>query len=85
MLLLSSDFQRFVIIMSKNSDHRKTMSALSLSTQFGTTIPACILTGVFLGKFLDKTFGTTPWLLLVGSMLGMAASIKWLLDFAKKL
>ncbi len=31
-----------------------------------------VLLGVFLGYWLDSRFDTTPWLLVVGALLGIA-------------
>ncbi len=40
--------------------------------------------GVFLGRFLDKLLGTSPWLLLLFSLLGVGATFKALLDTGLK-
>ena len=32
------------------------------------------LVGAFLGRLLDKRFGTSPWLLIVGLVLGFVAA-----------
>lgn len=32
-----------------------------------------VLVGVFGGAWLDRRFGTTPWLVVAGSLLGIAA------------
>jgi len=63
---------------------RSWVKALSLLSQMGVTIVACILVGVFLGRFLDGVFGTTPWLTLVFSILGIAAAFKSIFDLASK-
>jgi ATP synthase protein I len=39
----------------------------------GTSFAASVLLGVGLGYWLDRRWGTTPWLLLLGSMLGIGA------------
>jgi F0F1-type ATP synthase assembly protein I len=39
----------------------------------GTEIAVPLLVGVLLGRWLDKRFGTEPWILIAGSLLGMAA------------
>jgi len=39
----------------------------------GTTLVACIVTGYLLGSFLDRKLGTSPWLVVVGVLLGTAA------------
>jgi len=58
---------------------------LSHLSQVGITIFACILIGVFLGRFLDQTFNTSPWLLLIFSFLGVGAAFKYLFDLSKKM
>ena len=58
--------------------------ALSLFSQIGFTIAACVLVGVFLGRFLDNLLGTRPWLLLVFSLLGAGAAFKSLFEFTQK-
>ena len=75
--------------MSDPSDNRKRQRddfarALSFFSQIGFTITACVLIGVFLGRYLDGLFGTSPTLLLICSLLGAAAAIKTLLDMARK-
>ena len=51
----------------------------------GLTIIACIGVSIFLGWFLDKTFGTSPWLMIIFIFLGIAAAFKSIFDFAKRL
>jgi len=60
------------------------LQAFSAFTQIGFTIAACVIIGVVIGKFLDDFFGTSPWLLLLFSLLGMAASFKTMFDVAKR-
>lgn len=42
----------------------------------GTEMMACVLVGTFSGYGLDRFFGTKPWLLLVGFVLGSVASFR---------
>jgi ATP synthase protein I len=69
-------------------DDKKTgnefVRALSQLSQIGVMIIACILVGIFLGRFLDNLLGTSPWLLLVFTFLGIAAAFKSIFDFSKK-
>jgi ATP synthase protein I len=51
---------------------RSSRSILNLAT-VGTTLVACIVLGYFLGSYLDKKLGTSPWLVVAGVMLGTAA------------
>lgn len=52
----------------------KTFSALSLAWELGYTIAVPIVVLALLGRFLDKRMGTSPWLLLAGILLSIAAS-----------
>ena len=58
--------------------------ALAQLSQIGITIISCIATGILIGWFLDRLFGTTPWILLVFVFLGIAAAFRSIFDFAKK-
>lgn len=73
--------------MSKrhNKDNKpknyETLRAIAYFSQIGVTMAATVLVGVLLGKYLDDLLGTTPWLLLVFSLLGGGAAIKSLFHF----
>jgi len=58
--------------------------ALSFLSQIGVTIIACIAVGILLGRVLDTLLGTTPWLLLAFTLLGVMAAFKSIFDIAKK-
>jgi len=62
--------------------NRDWVKALSLLTQMGVTIAVCILLGVLLGRFLDNLFGSSPWLTMLCSILGIAAAFKSIFDLA---
>ncbi len=66
----------------KKAKGNKTFRGIIYLTNLGITIVATILISIFLGKFLDDLFGTSPWLVLVFSLLGAAAAIKLLFDMA---
>jgi ATP synthase protein I len=40
----------------------------------GTTLFACVAVGLAVGYFGDRWLGTSPWLLLIGLGLGIAAA-----------
>ena len=63
---------------------RDWIKALSQISQMGVTIVACIVIGVFLGRFLDGVLGSEPWLTIICSILGIAAAFKSIFDFAPK-
>jgi ATP synthase protein I len=60
------------------------MKAFSMFTQTGILIVACLLIGVLLGRFLDSKLGTSPWLLLFFSLLGMAAAFRTMYGYLKR-
>lgn len=68
----------------KRRKNRGTMRALANFSQIGVTMAASVLIGVFLGRFLDGLFNTSPWLLLLFSFLGAGAAIRNLFDMYKK-
>ena len=57
-----------------NKNGQKTWSALSLAWQLGYSIAIPLVLLALLGRFLDKRFGTSPWLLLVGIFLSLIVS-----------
>lgn len=59
----------------------ETFRAIAYFSQIGVTMSATVLVGVLLGKYLDRLLGTTPWLLLIFSLLGVGAAIKSLFNF----
>jgi len=59
--------------------------AMAFFLQISVTIIACIAVGIFLGWLLDRLLGTSPWLLMVFSFLGVGAAFKSIFDFAKKI
>ena len=70
--------------MSDN-ERNEVMRSLSQVGQIGITLTVCVLAGVFIGRFLDGVFGTTPWLLLIFSLIGAGAAFKSLIDMAKRM
>jgi len=58
--------------------------AMSFFLQISVSIIACLAVGIFLGWLLDRLLGTSPWLLMVCSFLGVGAAFKSIFDFAKK-
>ena len=73
--------------MSRNDDkedRKEIRRALSFWMQIGPTIIACVAIGVFIGRLLDNLLGTSPWLLLVFTVLGAAAGFKSIIDLANK-
>lgn len=67
----------------KKSNSSETLKILAYFSQIGVTMGASIIIGVLLGKYLDEWLGTSPWLLLIFSLLGAGAAIKSLLTMPK--
>lgn len=49
-------------------------AAIGLAWQLGYTVAVPLVLLALGGRFLDRKFGTTPWLLLVGITLALIAS-----------
>jgi len=58
--------------------------ALGLITSMGVTVVICIGLSLLLGWLLDGWLGTTPWLILVFTLLGISAAIKAMYTMAKR-
>lgn len=51
------------------------MRAFGLISAIGVDMAACTIGGTMLGKWLDSLFGTAPFLLLLGILIGVAGGI----------
>ncbi|MGI6403552.1 MAG: AtpZ/AtpI family protein [Oscillospiraceae bacterium] len=65
-------------------ENRRIVRALGLMTQLGLTMACCVLIGVLAGRFLDSKLGTSPWLLVLFSLVGGAAAMKVMYDLVIK-
>ncbi|HDJ24306.1 MAG TPA: AtpZ/AtpI family protein [Candidatus Aminicenantes bacterium] len=54
-------------------------------SSLGLILPSSIIVGLFFGYWLDKLFGTHPWLLLVFTVLGIASGLINLLRAVQKI
>jgi ATP synthase protein I len=59
---------------SSQSKKESTRKILELSS-IGLALPSSIAIGLFLGYYLDKLFGTDPWLLIIFLLFGIASGI----------
>ncbi len=57
----------------KLSDRDSFMMAFGIYGALGFQLVASLLVGVFGGQWLDKKFGTQPWLMMLGLFLGVGA------------
>ena len=58
--------------------------ALALITYMGVSVVICVGMGIFVGWLLDRWLGTTPWFMLVFTILGIIAAIKSMYSMAKR-
>jgi len=72
--------------MSRDSKPQQNefVRAMSFFMQIGVTIIACLAVGIFLGWLLDRLLGTSPWLMMIFTFLGVVAAFKSIFDFSKK-
>ena len=49
----------------------------------GLELGFSVMIGLFVGQWLDKTFGTEPWLLLICLLFGMVAGFRGLIRLLK--
>jgi len=71
-------------VKKDDNGDREVRKALGLISQLGFAMAACVVVGVFLGKWLDGKLGTSPWLLMAGCLLGAAAAFKVFYDLVIK-
>jgi len=68
----------------KKQQRKELMSAVSYLSVIAIRIVVCIGLGVLLGRFIDNLLNTSPWLVLVFSLLGAGAAFKSIFDIAMK-
>jgi len=67
-------------------DDRKAISrAIGIMTQLGVTVLACMIINLLIGYWLDRWLNTAPVFLIIFTILGCVASIKAMIDLAKKI
>lgn len=58
---------------------------LAALSSLGLMLPSSIAVGLVIGYFLDKLFGTHPWLLVIFTLFGVASGFLSLIRGLKKL
>ncbi|MFC4766507.1 AtpZ/AtpI family protein [Effusibacillus consociatus] len=58
--------------------------AIGLVSAIGTDLALCVLGGVYLGKWIDGEFGTTPIFLMIGLLVGLGVGIYSMMLLIKK-
>ena len=68
-----------------DKDTKQMMRTLGYVSTVGISMAAAIGIGAWLGLYLDKKFGTEPWLLIVCLGFGVAAAFRNLYLMYKKI
>ena len=68
-------------LYNKNHNTSPIGKAFKLSTE----LVSAVALGTIIGFILDKTFGTTPWLILIFFFVGVIAGISNVIKSAKKM
>ena len=70
----------------RNLDNEKhNPSPIGTAFKLSTELVSAVAVGTIIGFILDKTFGTTPWLILIFFFVGVAAGILNVVKTAKKM
>ena len=67
-----------------SKERKAIVRAMGLMFQLGLTMVVCVAMGLFSGRFLDEWLGTSPWLLIIFSLMGCGAAFKVMIDLSKK-
>ena len=73
--------------ISKKNQENKNDNPSSIGTAFklSTELVAAVAVGAIIGFIFDKTFGTTPWFILIFFFVGVVAGITNVIRSAKKM
>jgi ATP synthase protein I len=62
----------------------KNLPGLAAFATMGTTIASCLAVGVVLGLWLDRVWGSAPWGLLMGIVLGTVAAVASVMKLVRR-
>ena len=73
--------------ISKKNQDNKNNNPYSIGTAFklSTELVAAVAVGTIIGFIFDKTFGTTPWFILIFFFVGVVAGITNVIRSAKNM
>ncbi len=73
-------------ISKKNQDNKnENPSSIGTAFKLSTELVAAVAVGAIIGFIFDKTFGTTPWFILIFFFVGVIAGITNVIRSAKKM
>lgn len=70
--------------MAINPDQQRQINTAFKYSAVGIEMAAAVAAGTFGGSWLDKKFGTAPWLLTFGIIVGFGAAIKAVMRVIKE-
>lgn len=53
-------------------------------SMIATDMAVTVVGGLYVGKWLDSLWGTSPWLMLTGIILGLVAGIMGIIEITKR-
>ena len=63
-------------LLKKNlNENNENRSSIGAAFKLSTELVSAVAVGTIIGFILDKTFGTTPWLILIFFFIGVVAGI----------
>jgi F0F1-type ATP synthase assembly protein I len=68
----------------KDPETKKMWAQAASASSVGLEIAASIVIGYLGGRYLDRTFGTSPWLMYLGFTAGIGAAIKALVRVVRE-
>ena len=73
--------------ISKKNQYNKNNNSSSIGAAFklSTELVAAVAVGTIIGFIFDKTFGTTPWFILIFFFVGVVAGITNVIRSAKNM
>jgi F0F1-type ATP synthase assembly protein I len=60
------------------------LQAMAVTTMIGAEMAITVTLGFYGGSALDRQFGTGPWLMVAGILLGVAAGIWGIINIVKR-
>ena len=72
-------------VISRPDNDDMSNSGLGIGLRIGMELIIAVMMGIAIGWFIDRTFGTKPWGLMVFSILGMASGVLNVIRVANKM
>ncbi|MHB8918113.1 MAG: AtpZ/AtpI family protein [Desulfocucumaceae bacterium] len=60
------------------------LQAMAVTTMIGAEMAITVTLGFYGGRLLDRHFGTDPWIMVAGILLGVATGIWGIINIVKR-